>query len=304
MSQTLAPEKPPLDEVMLAMDVVDTLRHRELIVQRELSADERDSQLIARLREIYAGQGIVVSDAVLERGVRDLRENRFTFTPPGPSMGRTLARIYVSRRRWVPPLVFVTGIVAAVALGWQLLVRGPQLAAIDSLPTDLERSYAAVVELAQESAVDAQAADLRVDGERALAREDYGGARTVIAELDELNAVLQQEYELHVVSRPGQLSGVWRVPDDNPNAQNYYLIVEAIGPGGDRLTLPIRNEEDGRTVRVSQWGQRVEAARFRATAADKQDDGIIQDDVIASKRRGILQPELRPGVLAGAITDW
>ena len=31
----------PLDEVMLAMDVVDTLRHRERILERELSADER-----------------------------------------------------------------------------------------------------------------------------------------------------------------------------------------------------------------------------------------------------------------------
>jgi len=304
MSETLAPEKPPLDEVMLAMDVVDTLRHRELIVQRELSADERDSQLIERLREIYAGQGISVSDAVLERGVRDLRENRFAFTPAAPSIGRALALVYVSRRRWAPPLFLVTGVVAAVLLGWQTLVRGPELAAIAALPNELEQSYVAVVDVAEESAVDARAADLRSDGEQALAREDYGGARTAIAALDELNAVLQQEYELHVVSRPGQLSGVWRVPDDNPNAQNYYLIVEAIDPAGDRLTLPIRSEENGRTSRVSQWGQRVEAARFRATAADKQDDGIIQNDVIANKRRGILQPELQPGVLPGAITDW
>ena len=102
MSETRAPAKPPLDEVMLAMDVVDTLRHRELIVQRELSADHRDQQLIERLRGIYAGQGIEVSDDVLERGVRDLRENRFVYVPPAPSLSHTLARIYVSRRRWAP----------------------------------------------------------------------------------------------------------------------------------------------------------------------------------------------------------
>ncbi|HMB74130.1 MAG TPA: DUF6384 family protein, partial [Gammaproteobacteria bacterium] len=52
MSQTPTQNKPPLDEVMLAMDVVDTLRHRELIVQRELSAQQRDRELIERLREI------------------------------------------------------------------------------------------------------------------------------------------------------------------------------------------------------------------------------------------------------------
>ncbi len=34
--------KQPLDEVMLAMDVVDTLRHHEKLVARELDSDTRD----------------------------------------------------------------------------------------------------------------------------------------------------------------------------------------------------------------------------------------------------------------------
>ncbi len=286
------------------MDVVDTLRHRELIVQRELSADERDTRLIERLREIYAGQGIEVSDSVLERGVADLRENRFVYEPAPPSVGRALALVYVTRSRWVPPLAAVTVLVAAALLGWQLLVRGPQLEAIAALPDAIERSHAAVVELAEEAVVDARADDLRRSAEQALAREDYAGARSAIAALDELQAALQREYELRVVSRPGQLSGVWRVPDDNPDAQNFYLIVEAVDSRGDRLTLPIRSEENGRIARVAAWGQRVDEARFRATASDKQDDGIIQDDVIGTKRRGALDAELRPGVLDGAITDW
>jgi hypothetical protein len=37
--------KPPLDDIMLAMDVVDTLRHQELLVERELQADDRRSTL-------------------------------------------------------------------------------------------------------------------------------------------------------------------------------------------------------------------------------------------------------------------
>jgi hypothetical protein len=286
------------------MDVVDTLRHRELIVQRELSADERDSRLIERLREIYAGQGIEVSDSVLERGVADLRENRFVYEPAPPSAARTLALVYVTRNRWVPPLAAVTALVAAALLGWQLLVRGPQLEAIAALPDALERSHAAVVDLAEEPAVDARADDLRRDAEQALAREDYAGARAAIAALESLQATLQREYELRVVSRPGQLSGVWRVPEDNPDARNFYLIVEAVDSRGDRLTLPIRSEESGRISRVATWGQRVDEARFSATASDKQDDGIIQDDVIGTKRRGTLDAQLRPGVLDGAITNW
>src|SRR3712207_8628772 len=42
-----------LDEVMLAMDVVDTLRHQESLVNRELSEEDRDAQLLQRLRDIY-----------------------------------------------------------------------------------------------------------------------------------------------------------------------------------------------------------------------------------------------------------
>ena len=37
----MAEAQRPLDEVMLAMDVVDTLRHRELLVARELAAEDR-----------------------------------------------------------------------------------------------------------------------------------------------------------------------------------------------------------------------------------------------------------------------
>ena len=66
----------PLDDVMLAMDVVDTLRHREHLVRRELNEKDREKALIARLREIYAGQGIDVPDAVLVEGVNALRDNR------------------------------------------------------------------------------------------------------------------------------------------------------------------------------------------------------------------------------------
>nr|MDJ0956301.1 DUF6384 family protein [Arenicellales bacterium] len=56
----------PLDDVMLAMDVVDTLRHQQLLVERELNTEDRDKKMMDRLREIYASQGIEVPDHVLE----------------------------------------------------------------------------------------------------------------------------------------------------------------------------------------------------------------------------------------------
>src|SRR4029453_14516698 len=51
-----SPAPPPPDGLVLAMDVVDTLRHRERLVERELN----EEQLIERLRSLYKGQGIEV----------------------------------------------------------------------------------------------------------------------------------------------------------------------------------------------------------------------------------------------------
>ena len=50
---TTAPAK--LDDLMLAMDVVDTLRHRERLVERELDEDAKEEQLIERLRAENSG---------------------------------------------------------------------------------------------------------------------------------------------------------------------------------------------------------------------------------------------------------
>ncbi len=90
MNEVVVKDKAPLDELMLAMDVVDTLRHKELVLARELSVEDRDANLVEQLREIYTGQGIVVTDEILKRGVDALREERFVYSQPEPTFSRTL----------------------------------------------------------------------------------------------------------------------------------------------------------------------------------------------------------------------
>ena len=104
--QGLAPlktdEPRKLDDVLLAMDVVDTLRHRERVVDMELDAEARETQLIERLKDIYAAQGIEVPERILKDGVKALEEQRFTYKPPENTFGVKLARAYVNRRKWLP----------------------------------------------------------------------------------------------------------------------------------------------------------------------------------------------------------
>jgi hypothetical protein len=59
---------------MLAMDVVDTLRHRERLVERELNEEVREEQLIDRLRTLYKSQG--AKNFTLDRFLRWLSELR------------------------------------------------------------------------------------------------------------------------------------------------------------------------------------------------------------------------------------
>ena len=115
-------EPAPLDELMLAMDVVDTLRHQELVLARELEADDRDERLLERLREIYTAQGIEVTDEVLAQGVAALREERFVYPGPAPSFGRSLATLYVTRGRWGKWVGGIATIVVVAALGGQLAI--------------------------------------------------------------------------------------------------------------------------------------------------------------------------------------
>ena len=304
MNQVVVKEQAPLDELMLAMDVVDTLRHRELVLERELQSEDRDQRLLERLREIYTAQGIEVSDEVLAQGVRALREDRFVYAGPRPGVARSLATLYASRGRWGKWVGGVTAVIVVALLAFQFLVRGPELRAIEELPADLQGAYQGITVATQDQTALAEAGQLLNAGEAAVAQRDYDAARAAVADLDALSDRLQQQYELRVVSRPEELSGVYRIPDVNSGARNYYLIVEAISPEGAALELPVRSEEDGRTRPVTKWGLRVDEDTFNRVAADKRDDGIIQQAVVGAKRRGDLDPRYAVATTGSAITNW
>jgi hypothetical protein len=292
--------KQPLDEVMLAMDVVDTLRRRERLVKRELDAEGRAQDLKERLRKIYHAQGIEVSDHILEEGVAALKEDRFVYRPPPEGLGVKLARIYVTRGRWGKWVLGGIGaLLIALAVNYFVFVA-PDAA----LPDELSAAHAQVLEIAKSNDVREGAERLLNAGKAALGNRDKGAARAALRSLEDMRTGLEQEYSLRIVNRPGEQSGVWRVPDINTRARNYYIVVEAIDPTGRVLTVPITNEETGKTERVSKWGLRVDEQTFRQVARDKQDNGIIERDRFGYKSRGHLVPEYEMRTTGGAITQW
>jgi hypothetical protein len=301
-NDVIVKEKAPLDELMLAMDVVDTLRHKELVLARELSAEDRDAQLLEQLREIYTSQGIVVTDEILKRGVDALREERFVYPQPEPSLSRTLAHAYVTRGRWGKPAGVGVVAVAAAVIALQVFVWGPQERQATEVPAELTAAFATLDANTDDPAALEPARAALATGEAAVGKGDFDAARAATAEIQALNARVQAQYELRVVSRPNEQSGIWREFDRR--TRNYYLIVEAVAPNGERLQLPITSEEDGRTRAVRTWGLRVDEATYDRVAADKRDDGIIQDNVVGRKRSGVLEREYTVPTTGAAITQW
>lgn len=310
---TTTPQTQTLDEVLVAMDVVDTLRHRDLILQKELDQEGREQQLIARLREIYAAQGIEVTDEVLLQGVRALEEQRFHYRPPAQSLSTRLAKIYVSRDRWWKPMAGGLAALVTGVFAYQVGVVQPakadavrvERAITETLPQQLTAAHDAVIAVSQSETANQLAATYLIDGQTALQDRDVDQTETAISNLNQLKADLSIRYDVRVVYGPGEpRSGIFRIPEDAPTARNYYLIVEAVDPAGRLVEVEIESEEDRKTRRVSRWAQRVSEGAFNSVASDKQDDQIIQNAVIGSKSVGTLTPSYSVTTPGGAILEW
>ncbi|PLX37225.1 MAG: hypothetical protein C0606_12065 [Hyphomicrobiales bacterium] len=312
MAETAQKTEQPLDELMMAMDVVDTLRHRDLLVERELATDQREDRLIGRLREIYHNQGIEVPDHILAQGVQALAEDRFVYKPPSVGFSRTLATIYVNRGTWGK---WIAGALIAVGLvsgGWYFGIERPrqvEAARVEQalsveLPKEIAAAKAAILEESKDEAATKRAEALALSGSDAVEAGNVVAAEQAVGDLKSLLGELRQTYKVQVVSRPGTASGASRIPDVNRQTRNYYVIVEAIDPDGKVIPLPIKSEEDGTVKTVSTWGLRVSPSVFNAVRRDKEADGIVDDAIVGVKERGYLKPKWLVDVEDGRITKW
>jgi len=309
----MAPSQPQtLDDVMIAMDVVDTLRHREDLVRRELNEEGRESELIARLRQIYRDQGIEVPDEVLAEGVKALKDSRFVYTPPPSGWKRTLFTLWAKRQRHGKRLGTAAAALVALFVGYYALVTRPaklaeeraRIEITETLPKQLRQASADLAAVTSDDAAKQKASALQADAERAIRAGDRAAMLKIKGELAGLREEVMRQYTLTIVSRAGESTGVWRRPPHGSQARNYYLIVEAITPQGEKLSLPIRNEETGGVETVSKFGVRVPQDTFETVARDKRDDGIVQKNRFGEKRRGTLAVNYEMPFEGGFITRW
>ncbi|MDZ3838567.1 MAG: DUF6384 family protein [Rhodospirillales bacterium] len=302
----------PLDDVMLAMDVVDNLRHADKLVERELGAEERDQELRERLRRLYAAQGIDVPEHILDEGVKALREDRFVYKPRRGGIGRSLALVWVRRGRILKVVAIVIGLAGAGGAAWYFGVQLPEEQRIaaeqrdlaEILPQQVARERDRILAIAKEDKAKARAQALAGEAEAAISAGDAAAARAKATELTAVRQALEKSYVLRIVSRPGQQSGVWRVPRLNPQARNYYILVETVDDKGRPVPVVVSSQEDNQTAETSTFGIRVDERTFDRVRADKQDDGIIQNNRFGEKRVGYLEPKYDFPTPGGVILNW
>ncbi|MTI45220.1 hypothetical protein JM93_01397 [Roseibium hamelinense] len=302
----------PLDDLMMAMDVVDTLRHDEALVEKELGVEDRDARMIERLRQVYAAQGIDVPDHILKQGVEGLKEDRFTYTPPKKGISILLAKAYVTRMAWSKWLgAALVAVIVAVG-AWEFLVVQPRERAAIALQQELQETIPAEISALKTRIADltalpealSQADRLADNGLTFASAGNAESARKALSDLRALAANLAAVFEVRIVSRPGTPTGVTRIPEVNPNAQNYYIVVEAVAPDGSVVPRKIVSEENAEAREVTIWGQRVPQGTFESVRRDKEEDGIVQDAVLGEKARGDLEIDWSMPVEEGAITQW
>ena len=301
-----------LDDVMLAMDIVDTLRHRARIVDQELSSEAREAKLVERLREIYAAQGIEVPDRILHDGVKALEENRFVYEPPKASFAVSLAKFYIARDRWLKPVAIIAAIAAVIAGAFEIGVNAPRAARAEAtrieltetLPANLAEMRDAAHKVATSDDARRRIETVYQDGLAASSASNAEGARAAVEDLTRMRDLIGKDLTIRIISRPREMSGVFRVHDDNRNVKNYYLIVEGVDANGRPQAFDIQSEEDQTTARVTKWGIRVSEGLFNRVAADKQDDQIIQNAVVGRKPVGALAPNYSIATSGGTIVSW
>ncbi len=295
------PDKTPLapHEVLRVMDAAQIIHERQAAL-KEHEAFDRDAT-IRDIQLMYEELGDLVDADTIEKALDEYLSQRYAFTPAPRGLRRNLALLYI-KRGWVATRVILPAAAAAtIVWGGFAYVEGVnqrmqelEAAALVTLEADVERLHEALLASAAEDLVRERAAALDLQAESQLAAQDADALERTAERFQNLHDLVAGEYRIEITG------GTWRTRD---NIRNNYLVVRALDADGRAVTVPIRNEETGATRRVSEWGERVPREVYDRVAADRQDNGIIDDEEFGFKRRGFITAERRyPDV--GQITEW
>ena len=301
---TESPDRTPLapHEMLRVMDAAQVIHERRAALDEHEGFDREAT--IREIQVMYEELGDLVDAETIEKALDEYLSQRYAFTPAPRGLRRTLALLYI-KRGWVATrVVLPAAAVATLVWGGVALVEEQvqrmqerEAAALVTLETDIDRLHDAVLALAAEDLVRERASGLAQQAQAQITARDADALRRTERGFRELHDLVAADFRIEVTG------GIWRQHDSNRNVRNHYLLVRALDADGREVAVPVRNEENGATRRVREWGERVPQEVYDRVAADKQDNGIIDDEEFGFKPRGFITAERRhPDV--GQITEW
>lgn len=337
-----------MHDMLRIMDVASALRRERETAEAQLDVDAATAKLRERLLATAAAAGEAVTAAEVDAAIASYFARQHRYADPPPSWRRLRAHLWVSRVPVALGLAFVLLlVVGATALAGVFTAPAPVpspaavpspvpspvpqpapvapavtspapvAAPVASTPEDafavawrrFQQALATAGKLAADDGARARLDQVAAVADVAGPAKDLARLRAAQSELDEVILRLDEQYEVTVVDRPGELSGIDRY--FRGKLSGYYLIVEARSADGRTLRRRIVNHETKSRDEVTKWGEEVDEVVWNRLVADKRDDGVVDDALFARKSRGTLAEQIvmrgadgKPLVRGRSITSW
>ena len=202
---------------------------RDLVARELTTRTARSGAHRAPAPDLPRARASTSPTAILDEGVKALKESRFVYTPPPPGLRRDAGELWVTAARIGKVAGAAVGLLAAAWLGYSLVGGASRPAAQERarieltqiIPTSLDQVRSDILADAKADEARQKADPLYADrrpaaegGRRARPR------RARLAPLEALRTDVRSTYQLLVVSRPGERSGrVSAIPDGTRGAR-------------------------------------------------------------------------------------
>jgi len=182
----------------------------------------------------------------------------------------------------------------------QLTTLQQDIVSFSSLTGDIERLYSNIKAVAKEDEAKVKGEKVYQEAKQFAQAVDVAKLRQSVAQLEELDVVLNEEYNLIIVGGDIRAGMGYNLRDveRNPELGIYCLLVEARDPRGKAISTTIFDEDKKGKVNVLQHGESVELSTFERVKGDKNDNDVIDNSLFGRKEKGYLNEKIIFPVIA------
>lgn len=315
-----------LKTMLSVMDLASELRGQRERAKTLIDLDGERETIKKKILDSAKISGEDLTDDELNRALDAYYQGLRRFKTPEEGISHKLARLYIKRSKYGLilglPLLLLLGI-AVSTFSVASYFESRKLNQIVEASKRSLNHYEQIKLIAKNPQLVSKASSLNSELDliqrNASAQSDNTEildtnllrAEKIEKELAAISRALSSEYQVRIVNKSGQKSGIDRYYGSGDKSAGYYLILEAIDELGRVREMSILNKETGKVNVVKKWGEAVPKETFLRIAADKSDNGIIDNDLYGLKSRGYLDFQVQMKDTFGQvlerskqITDW